>query len=90
MKRTTISASARRPEDLPTGLRQRLLSVEQSCDVLGIGRTNFYGLVVAEKLSVVKIGRRTFVRVEELDRFVAALAAGPATRPNVGAAGEVR
>ena len=36
----------------------------------GISRTTFYALVKEGELSLVKIGRRSFVQAEELDDFV--------------------
>jgi excisionase family DNA binding protein len=36
----------------------------------GINRTTFYALVKEEELSLVKIGRRSFVQAEELDDFL--------------------
>ena len=36
----------------------------------GISRTTFYALVKEEELSLVKIGRRSFVQAEELDDFL--------------------
>ena len=36
----------------------------------GISQTTFYALVKEGELSVVKIGRRSFVQAEELDDFV--------------------
>ncbi len=57
-----------------TPLAPRLLSVEQACGLLGIGRTYFYGLVTAKKVATVKLGRRTLVRREDLEAFIATLA----------------
>ncbi|MGI3898894.1 MAG: helix-turn-helix domain-containing protein [Janthinobacterium lividum] len=57
-----------------TPLAPRLLSVAQTCSLLGIGRTNFYGLVTAKKVATVKLGRRTLVRAEDLEAFIATLA----------------
>jgi excisionase family DNA binding protein len=36
----------------------------------GISNTTFYALVKEGEMSVVKIGRRTFVQAEELDEFI--------------------
>ena len=63
-------------------LAPKLLSVNQVCDQLGIGRTNFYALVAARKLAVVKLGRRTLIRTEALDSFIESL---DAVRPRAGA-----
>lgn len=53
----------------PTG--RRLLDVEAGRGYIGnISREMFYKLVRTHELAIVKIGRRTFVDVRELDRFV--------------------
>jgi Helix-turn-helix domain len=51
---------------------QRLLfRVEEVLqDHLPIGRSKFYDEVRAGRLAVVRIGRRTFVTAEELNRYV--------------------
>ncbi|HEV7252000.1 MAG TPA: excisionase family DNA-binding protein [Mesorhizobium sp.] len=51
----------------------KLLSVHQTCDTLGIGRTHFYKLVAEGRLTIVKMGSRTLVRAEVLDAFLASL-----------------
>lgn len=58
---------------LARALPPKLLSVTQTCDLLGIGRTNFYGLVASGKLSIIKLGRRTLVHADVLDAFIAGL-----------------
>ncbi|MBB2962525.1 excisionase family DNA-binding protein [Methylobacterium sp. R2-1] len=89
MRRKSTPPLPSRRQDLPAGLQKRLVSVEQSCFILGIGRTNFYSLVAAKKIGVVKVGRRTLVPVEQLDQFVAALTR-PATTMNDATAGDAR
>jgi excisionase family DNA binding protein len=50
---------------------RRLISVAEAREWLGgISRTTLYALVKEGELSLVKIGRRSFVQVEELDDFV--------------------
>ena len=50
---------------------RRLISVAEARDWLGgISPSTFYALVNDDELSLVKIGRRSFVRAEELDDFV--------------------
>jgi excisionase family DNA binding protein len=63
----------RQPNRSSRPFQPKLFSVNQSCDLLGIGRTNFYSLVAAQKLSVVKLGRRTLVPAEVIDAFLASL-----------------
>ena len=52
-------------EELPL-----LVSIERAGRELGIGRTLVYELLAAQRLPSVKIGRRRFIRREELLRFV--------------------
>jgi hypothetical protein len=50
---------------------RRLISIAEARDWLGgISPSTFYALVNDEELSLVKIGRRSFVQAEELDDFV--------------------
>ena len=51
--------------------RRRLITVAETRKELGgISRTTFYKLVEERSLSMVKIGRRTFVATSELDAYV--------------------
>ena len=52
---------------------KKLISVDDACFVLGIGRTKVYALVKANDLRLVKLGRRSFFIADELDAFVATL-----------------
>jgi excisionase family DNA binding protein len=54
-------------------IEKRGLSVKEVCHVVGFGRSTFYELVAAGLLVVRKLGRRTIVLREDLDRFLAAL-----------------
>jgi excisionase family DNA binding protein len=47
-----------------------LLSVEEAADVLGLGRTRAYELVMARKIQSVKVGRRRLVVRSSLLDFV--------------------
>ena len=57
-----------------------LLSIPDTCRVLGIGRTYTYRLIGEGKLIARKIGGRTAVEVESIRRFAAGL---PGTREGV-------
>lgn len=49
----------------------QLLSVNETCRRLGIGRTKFYALLQTGELTgVCRIGRRTLIRSEALSDFV--------------------
>lgn len=53
-----------------------LLSVPEACRALGIGRTAFYALLVNEgEIELVKLGRRSLVRVTDLKDLVERLPA---------------
>ncbi|WP_425309086.1 helix-turn-helix domain-containing protein [Ammonicoccus fulvus] len=52
-----------------------LYSVPEGRHQMGdIGHTTFYELVKAGKIKIVKIGRRTFISHDEIERYVASLA----------------
>ena len=73
MRRATIIPPDNRAARRTSAVPQRLLSVEQTCEALNIGRTQFYKLVSEKRLSIVKLGRRTLVKTEALDAFIALL-----------------
>ncbi len=53
----------------------RLLhSIPDAAEQLGIGRSTTYELIVAGQLKTVKIGRRTLISHDELQRYVRDLA----------------
>jgi hypothetical protein len=54
-------------------MKKRAYSVNEVCDAVGFGRSTFYEVVAAGLLVVRKLGSRTFVLPEDLDRFLAAL-----------------
>ena len=52
-----------------------LVSIERAGKELGIGRSLVYELLGARRLASVKLGRRRFIRRDELLRFVRELPA---------------
>ncbi len=50
-----------------------LISIDRAGQELGIGRSLLYELLGANRLPSVKVGRRRFIRRDELVRFVNAL-----------------
>lgn len=50
-----------------------LLSVVEAMERLNFGRTHFYRLLNTLKLRAFKQGRRTYIRSDDLDAFIAAL-----------------
>jgi excisionase family DNA binding protein len=52
------------------------LTVNEFCEMVGIGRSTFYKAVGAGDLRVRKYGKRTFVTTEEMKRFVENMPSG--------------
>jgi excisionase family DNA binding protein len=52
------------------------LTVDEFCEMVGIGRSTFYKAVAAGDLRVRKYGKRTFVTKEEMLRFVESMPCG--------------
>jgi excisionase family DNA binding protein len=51
----------------------RLLSIPQTCRLLGVGRSSLYQMMASGHVRSVKIGRRRLVPREAIDEFVANL-----------------
>ena len=51
----------------------RFISVEQTCQVLGIGRTKLNELLKAKTLPSRKLARRTLIDTRDLERFIESL-----------------
>lgn len=49
------------------------LSIAQTTRILGIGRSTLYAIIKDGQLPVRKLGKRTLIMREDLDRFIAAL-----------------
>jgi excisionase family DNA binding protein len=49
---------------------QRLLSVADACDALGVGRTTIYALLKSGELQRIKIGSRTLVSSYSISAFI--------------------
>ena len=49
------------------------LSIAQTIRLLGIGRSTLYGLIKEGRLPVRKLGKRTLILRQDLDRFIASL-----------------
>jgi excisionase family DNA binding protein len=43
--------------------------------ILGVGKSKLYQLIHEKKIAALKIGRRTVVRVSDLEKFLSSLAA---------------
>lgn len=70
----------REPKEIP--LSTILLSVEETADMLGLGRTHTYELVMSGRISSVKIGRRRLVVRSALDGFVKSLSSSDSPQQN--------
>lgn len=46
------------------------ISIESTIQVLGVGRTSIFRLIREHKLQVVRIGRRTLVKMESIRALV--------------------
>lgn len=46
------------------------VTVDDACGRIGIGRSKFYQLVAEGQIRIIKIGRRTLVRYEELESLL--------------------
>ncbi|MCQ2005701.1 helix-turn-helix domain-containing protein [Rhizobium sp. NRK18] len=51
------------------------LSIAQTARLLGIGRSTLYCIIKEGRLPVRKLGKRTLILREDLERFIAALPA---------------
>lgn len=47
-------------------------TIPQACEIANLGRTKLYEEIAASRLRIVKFGRRTLIRDEELRRWLAA------------------
>lgn len=52
--------------------------IPDAAAVLGIGRSTLYELITAGEIATVKIGRRTLITQDELERYVSTLTPTPA------------
>lgn len=55
-------------------MEQLLCSISQTCRTLDLGRTSVYELIKAQRLDVVRIGRRTLVKTDSIRRLIDAQA----------------
>lgn len=51
-------------------LNRMSYSVDEAAALIGIGRTTLYGLIKTGELPVVKIGTRTLVRRNDLEKLI--------------------
>lgn len=46
-------------------------SVSDTARALGLGKTSIYALIRARRLEAIKIGRRTLIKVDSIERLIA-------------------
>ncbi|MFT4396906.1 helix-turn-helix domain-containing protein [Gordonia lacunae] len=52
-------------------VKRRILSIEKSCEYLGgISKVSLYNRVNEGELTLIKIGRRSFITLESLDAYL--------------------
>jgi len=75
--RAELAAHAASPAPVP----ERLLSIDEAADALGIGRTALYHELTAGRLRSFKVGRRRLVPTSATTAFIEALARGEGGGP---------
>lgn len=58
---------------LAPGFQAEGLSIQQACEVAGIGRTKVYEAIADKRLKARKFGKRTIILRSDLRQFLAAL-----------------
>jgi excisionase family DNA binding protein len=66
---------------------QLLYSLPDAWATLGVSRSTLYELIAAGDIQAVKVGRRTLIRHDELERYVQSLPAKTTDDISVRAAG---
>ncbi len=56
---------------------KRAYSIPEVCEQASIGRTRLYTEIKEGRLRVVKVGRRTLIRAEDMDAWLGSLGANP-------------
>ena len=52
---------------------KRLLSIDEACHVLGLGRTSIYAAIKRADLKILKYGRRSLILATEIEAFISKL-----------------
>lgn len=61
------------PSKNPGTVEVRALSIEDFCRAVSLGRTRVFAEIKQGKLKVRKVGRRTLIPVEEMERWLDSL-----------------
>ncbi len=67
---TTVQTAQPDTEPAPAKIAY---SIKEACQRVGIGRSSAYAEIKAGRLKIVKCGRRTLIRVADLDAWLANL-----------------
>ncbi len=57
----------------PSGLRPRLMPIDDACAYSGFGRTKLYEELGNGNIIACKHGRRTLINLDSIDRFIESL-----------------
>jgi hypothetical protein len=68
--------TANPPAVNPFGLRRACYSVNETIELLSLGRTSLYALVKAGKLTPRKVGKKTLFLAPDITRFLTQLQEG--------------
>ncbi len=63
--------------NIEPALPKRAYSIPEVCRTASIGRTRLYSEIAEGRLRAVKVGRRTLIRVEDLDAWLRSLGNSP-------------
>jgi len=69
-KRVAAYVRAELAQDGPVGVKPRLLTVEQAATYLGRTEEAIQHMIAAAKIPTVRIDRRVFIDVRDLDRLI--------------------
>ncbi len=50
--------------------KERIYSIEEACKELKFGRTKLYQLISSKEIRIYKVGSRTYIPNDEIDRFI--------------------
>jgi excisionase family DNA binding protein len=59
-------------------MQKRAYSIDESCEITGLGKTAVYNLIDDKALNAKRQGRRTVISAGEVDRYISSL---PDARP---------
>lgn len=66
-----MSAASRTARDEP--MQPHCLTVADTCQVYGFGKTTLYELIATKKVDAVKLGARTLILAASVERYIASL-----------------